>query len=536
MTALARLLPTSALPATLGRYLLRERFDSRAGVERWTAADDEGRPVVLVVAERLDDGAWPSLIWEQTIREKPGERGLSGAIEQFEDAGRSCLALEYPDGYSLWDVWDDTAFGAAERFGWLGRLAQTIRGLHAAGAALESLRPEQVRISRLGEVMLDPTVILLPLPAARDLPVRPTLVSPPELHDGLLPDPRSDLYCFGTVLYALELGHELSELDFRALGDPLPFLDRFPDAHPALGRLLGRTAVRFREQRFPSAKSGDLSGFDELASALGEAQRVLGRVRHDVAAWTSSGMVRGGNEDALAVIRGTELREGVQDEYALVLLADGMGGSAAGEVAAALTVQTLRRQLLDNPAGEPGTRPAACRRAVRRRLADALSAANRVVFDAGRENSACGGMGSTAEAVYLDGRQLVVGHVGDSRTYHLHHGTLRQLTRDHTMVGRMVELGRLTPEQAATHPRRNELRQAIGGRPDVRPEVVRTALSPGDWVVVCSDGLTGALRPTDIQEILEQSASAEAAARRLVNRANQRRAADNVSVVVVRAT
>src|SRR5207237_6535011 len=97
-------------------------------------------------------------------------------------------------------------------------------------------------------------------------------------------------------------------------------------------------------------------------------------------------------------------------------------------------------------------------------------------------------------------------------------------------------LGRLTVEQAAVQPRRNELRQAIGCRPEVKPEIAVAALVPGDWLVVCTDGLTGCLPPAAIQAELEQSASAESAARRLVNRANQLGATDNVSVAVVRAT
>jgi protein phosphatase len=103
------------------------------------------------------------------------------------------------------------------------------------------------------------------------------------------------------------------------------------------------------------------------------------------------------------------------------------------------------------------------------------------------------------------------------------------------MVGRLVELGRLTVEQAATHPRRNELRQAIGGRSNVRPDFSVSSLSAGDWVVVCTDGLTCRLPAAVIQNILAQSTSAEAAARRLVNRANQLGAPDNASVVVIRA-
>lgn len=538
--------PSGVPPLLAGRFRPRQLFDSRGGFERWDADEVAGVGPVVLLSESdggpADPAAWPSLAWEDELRRRAGSLGLPRVLDRFVDAGRRWVALETPAGVTLWDVWDEPTYGPPERFGWLGQLADLLRTLHRAGAVLESLTPEQVRISPLGQVLLDPTVVLLPLPLPRSAPVRPSLVSAPELIDGQGVDARADLYCVGSVLYALELGHELTDLDVRAPGDPHAFLDRFPDAHPLLGRLIGRTLARFREQRFPSAGGGDPTGFDELIATLLEAQRGLGRVRLDVASWTTTGMVRAGNEDALAVVHATELRDGVQEEYALVFAADGLGGSDAGEVAAAMAVQTLRRSLLREPpfrglTDEPGAnRLSADRASLRRRITEALEEANRLVHRAGRARDTRRGMGCTAEAVYLDGRQLIVGHVGDSRTYLLHRGRLTQLTRDHTMVARMVELGKLTVEQAAAHPRRNELRQAIGGRPDLRPQVAAAALTAGDWVVVCTDGLTGCLRPKDIQELLEQSASAEQAARRLVNRANQLGAADNVSVVVVRAT
>ena len=146
-------------------------------------------------------------------------------------------------------------------------------------------------------------------------------------------------------------------------------------------------------------------------------------------------------------------------------------------------------------------------------------------------------MGCTAEVVYVDGRNVVVGHVGDSRTYHLHEGRLIQLTRDQTLVNRLVELGQLTPEEAENHPRKNELQQAIGGQPDVEPGVYRGKLKPGDWVVVCSDGLTNHVTGRELQQMLQgEATSAEMAARRLVNLANIDGATDNATVVVVRAT
>jgi protein phosphatase len=146
-------------------------------------------------------------------------------------------------------------------------------------------------------------------------------------------------------------------------------------------------------------------------------------------------------------------------------------------------------------------------------------------------------MGCTAEAVYLDGRNVVVGHVGDSRTYHLHEGRMIQLTRDQTLVNRLVELGTLTAEEAETHPRRNELQQAVGGQPDVEPGLYAGVLKPGDWVVVCSDGLSNHVSAKDLQHMLQSEAlSAEMAARRLVNLTNIEGATDNCTVVVIRAT
>src|SRR5262249_29833816 len=118
-----------------------------------------------------------------------------------------------------------------------------------------------------------------------------------------------------------------------------------------------------------------------------------------------------------------------------------------------------------------------------------------------------------------------------------HEGRMIQLTRDQTLVNRLVELGTLTPEEAETHPRRNELQQAVGGQPDVEPGLYHGILKPGDWVVVCSDGLSNHVTAEDLKQMVQsEAASAEMAARRLVNLANIEGATDNATVVVIRAT
>jgi serine/threonine protein phosphatase PrpC len=114
---------------------------------------------------------------------------------------------------------------------------------------------------------------------------------------------------------------------------------------------------------------------------------------------------------------------------------------------------------------------------------------------------------------------------------------LNLMTRDQTLVNRLVELGTLSAEEAETHPRRNELQQAVGGQPDVEPGAYAAVLKPGDWVVVCSDGLSNHINAADLKEMLQSEAtSAEMAARRLVNLANIEGATDNATVVVVRLT
>jgi protein phosphatase len=397
---------------------------------------------------------------------------------------------------------------------------------------------------------------LLPLPLPPEAPVRATLYTAPELivaRDAV--DARSDLYSFGAMLYALHVGRELTEMDFERQGVPKPFVPRFPDIHPAFGRLMMKTFCREANLRFPTDEAAreDPTGFTELIRTLEACRRTLDNVHLEIAAWTTTGMVRTGNEDAFALLHTAESRQDDLGECALILLCDGMGGYEAGEVAAALTIQALRKNLLQqkafaalaghSPFTTEGLGPESTAQPVfsfencKRLLGAALRDANKQVYQASRSGTGKRGMGCTAEAVFLNGRNLVVGHVGDSRTYHLHRGQLTQVTRDQTLVNRLVELGTLSAEEAEHHPRRNELQQAIGGQPDVEPGLYHGLLEAGDWVVVCSDGVTNHVTPAMLKEMLQSEAtSADMAARRLVNLVNIEGATDNATIVVVRAT
>jgi protein phosphatase len=598
--------PEPRPPAVVGgRYELKELVSERHGVQRFRGVDlGEGgngpsRPVVVVrqplppalpvpepaegdpgdsdeVLPSFDDvatdfpqtaihagqAAWPGVAWERKLLQTLDNPALPAELAHFSDETHEYLVEEVPAGQSLWDAWDDPDASSYQKFGYLAEVAQTLDRLHQGGAMLEGLRPDIVVVGDDGHARVTSLADLLPLPLPADAAVRGGPYTAPELLSGKgNVDARADLYSFGAMLYALTVGRELNErTDFDGPGNPKPYIPRFPDVHPAFGRLMMKTFRKEVEARFPTdeASREDATGFTELVRTLEVLRRTYDNVRLEIASWTSTGIVRTGNEDAFALMHACESRQDDLGEAALVLLCDGMGGYEAGEVAAALTIQVLRQQLsalkpfntatgaspfatdplkeMSKAEGHAG--PLLDVSAARAALKAALKEANKQVFQASRApGSKRRGMGCTAEAVYVDGRNVVVGHVGDSRTYHLHEGRLIQLTRDQTLVNRLVELGSLTPEEAETHPRRNELQQAVGGQPDVEPGLYHGRLSPGDWVVVCSDGLTNHVSARDLQQMLQSEASsAEMAARRLVNLTLIEGATDNVTVVVIRAT
>ena len=508
-----------------------------------TAAVALGLPVALP----QNGAAWPSIGWEKALLDRAQHPALPSVVDYFLENNFEYLIETGADGKSLWDAWDEPEANAETRYGWLKQLAEGLHALHQAGAIIEGLRPDIVAVNEDNQAVLSDLSDLLPLPLPADSPIRGTLYTAPELV--LSPqqaDARTDLYSFGALIYSLEyLHHALEEKDFEHQYSPKLITDRYPDVHPTFFRLINKTFVRDLNTRFPTdeASKVDPTGFSELINTLDVCRRSFDNVRLDIAAWTTTGMVRTGNEDAFAFLHGVESRQDDLTEYAMLLLADGMGGYEAGEVAAAMAIGEMRKNLLAQPmfaalAGKEPPEGGVDVEAIKQALLGALKHANKEVFTYGRTpGKGRRGMGCTAEAVYVDNQNVIVGHVGDSRTYHLHQGRLIQLTRDQTLVNRLVELGQLTEEEAENHPRKNELQQAIGGQPDVVPGLYHGKLKRGDWVLVCSDGLTNHIPTADLEKMLtrEAAGSAEEAARRLLNLVNLRGATDNATIVVVRA-
>ncbi len=208
----------------------------------------------------------------------------------------------------------------------------------------------------------------------------------------------------------------------------------------------------------------------------------------------------------------------------LFLVADGMGGHAGGDVASAIAAKRIAEADIPYPTAEDAVMA----------LQAALIAANGLLAETVFEHNELTGMGTTVSAVIRVGDQLGVAHIGDSRIYRFRDGELKQITTDHTFVQRLVESGRITPEEAAVHPRRAVLMRVLGdvdASPEIDSGVVDT--QPGDRWLLCSDGLSGYVSDDKIAQILGTIRTAQGAADRLVKESLDNGAPDNVTVVLV---
>ena len=233
---------------------------------------------------------------------------------------------------------------------------------------------------------------------------------------------------------------------------------------------------------------------------------------------TDVGKQRSSNEDGYFL----------SSDCKLWIVADGMGGHAAGGLASALTIEAITDAMDGAGARAPASLvmpPGLC-------LMEAFADAQQRVTDRGRNNPECEGMGSTAIAGVVQDGALHVCHVGDTRGYHFSQGQLRRLTNDHSLVWRLVTGGFLTPEQARIHPQRGRVTQAIGMRAGFRPDVTSVALTPGDRVLLCSDGLWEALAENDIGNIVGASGSIRDLTSMLVDKANAASGQDNITAVL----
>lgn len=233
---------------------------------------------------------------------------------------------------------------------------------------------------------------------------------------------------------------------------------------------------------------------------------------------TDKGLVRSSNQDAFAF---GELSDG--KHFAVVC--DGMGGANGGNIASTMAVDNLSASL------KSGFRANMSDSSVKNLLESAISAANVKVFDKSKMNAELRGMGTTVVAAVIFDNEVHIAHAGDSRAYILRNNELIQITRDHSIVQSMIEEGKLTPEEARFHPRKNVITRALGVEESVNPEFNINDLEQGDMLLLCTDGLSNYVESETIVQILKSETDPTG---KLIALANENGGGDNITAVVVK--
>jgi protein phosphatase len=240
---------------------------------------------------------------------------------------------------------------------------------------------------------------------------------------------------------------------------------------------------------------------------------------------TNTGKVREHNEDSISWDR----------DIGLFVLADGMGGYNAGEVASGIAVKTIVNLVREAFAGQELDgidkttglhRPSII-------LRDAIARANKIIHQTSKSQSQCEGMGTTVVSALFYDNRVALAHVGDSRMYRLRKETFEQLTMDHSLLQELVDRGFYSPEEAQRATNKNYVTRALGVEPNVDVDIHEYPVEPGDWLVLCSDGLTDMVEDEDIHLTISTfGGNLDTVARQLVQLANDSGGRDNISVVL----
>jgi len=241
------------------------------------------------------------------------------------------------------------------------------------------------------------------------------------------------------------------------------------------------------------------------------------------------GRVRDHNEDTVIVFQGAHLGHDTGGPLGFFVVTDGMGGHQAGEVASSLAARTVTHQVLHSvylPFLLNET-PGADTAPLKEILENAVEKANYQV------QKYVPGSGTTLTCALILGQRAYIAHVGDSRAYLLTGHDIRQLTQDHSFVNRLIELGELSPDEAAIHPQRHVLYRAVGQGEQLEIDTYQQTLAPGSRLLLCSDGLSGQLAKEKIGEIIESAATPQQACQRLIEAANDAGGPDNITAVII---
>ncbi len=249
----------------------------------------------------------------------------------------------------------------------------------------------------------------------------------------------------------------------------------------------------------------------------------------ETAGFTHVGMKRTLNEDSFSI----------SEEERLFIVADGMGGHNSGEIASKIAIETITNFFKATSLDEDLTWPYNLDEGLsmaENRLRVSIRLANARIYEISKKNINFKGMGTTVVAAYLEDNIMYIGHVGDSRAYRFRDGRLTQLTEDHSLLNQALKYRQMSEEEIANFPQKNVIVRALGINEDVEVDLLRHRIELGDLYLLCSDGLSGMVSDSEMEEILRNTKDLKLAANLLIQHANAHGGNDNITVVLVRIT
>ena len=533
-----------------GRYEINESVKSQTGgINYYLALDRESERDVFIKEASMSKDKQPvepkevneheiemgeefeHLQRERAIIEELNYPTIVEVLDYFEceaeelgvchRGGRAYLVEEYFDGYTLREAWPREYISTIQRIDWLIQLCQGLAKIHATGTLFNAINPDRLRVSNENRLMLTDfsSAVKLPIkPEHRlgiDFYAAPELAVAPETTDT-----RADLFSLGVMWYELLLGRPLTDEDFETPFILKPSHEQIPNLHPSIHRLVLKLTNHNPDLRFAATNARQpIDSCAYLQSDLLQLKQQYIQSSLIIGSQTNTGLHREANEDNLWV---QNLSYSTVDGYVtlgLFMVADGMGGANAGEVASELVVETIADALLPELIASRNQVDDKHSEILLQNIANAIGQANREIYTQAEQTLQLHGMGSTVTLAVIVGMRAYIGHVGDSRLYLINKEGIHQKTTDHSIVNRLLSLGLITPEEAETHPQRNVITKAVGARQNVESDTFSFSIEQGDSLLLCSDGLTAHLEDSEIYEIIRDTNSPQQACDCLVNRA-----------------
>ncbi|HEY2485226.1 MAG TPA: Stp1/IreP family PP2C-type Ser/Thr phosphatase [Candidatus Binataceae bacterium] len=436
------------------------------------------------------------------------------AIEGFARDGRVYLVYQDEDLTALHRGSSKTS--EAEAIAATVQVCQAIAFVHRRGLRLNDICPQSLAVTRGGRIKLTGLDYVSNDNELQAEPIFNDGYTAPEIYRGKRVDKRADIFSAGALLYTWLTGERLESESWREEAGVV----RFYPPHvvtPDLEQAVRRALLFDTKDRWET--------IDDLKTEL---IRLLGLIQVSAAVLSDVGMVREHNEDAViaAEYRRDSLVEPAENH--LYAVCDGMGGAEAGEIAAAIAVTTIRGYVQARLAGADMLDPC-------KLMVAALEEANSKIIEYQTAHPESRGMGSTGVTALVRPPEVALAWVGDSRAYLLEGGVLKQVTKDHSLVQRLVEIGQISAEEAKHHEHKNVITRSLGARQSgaAGAESIALKLRRGDRILLCSDGLTAHVDDPDIAKILRRHGSPAEAARELIAAANAGGGTDNISVAVV---